>query len=182
VWQRTTLGIAGFLASMGSADALSLSSPDIAPGATIADEQAFNSSGCDGKNISPALAWSEAPKGTKSLALTVFDLDAPTGHGFWHWVVFDIPPEATSLAKGAGDPNSAAAPKGAVQRRTGFGTPGYSGPCPPQGAAPHHYQFTIYALDVEKIDASANAEPASIASRLRSHALAKATLIGVWGH
>ena len=116
-----------------AAQTMTLTSPDIAPGAKIADEQVFNGFGCTGGNISPALSWSGAPKDTKSFALSVYDPDAPTGSGFWHWVVFNIPPDVTSLPKNAGNLKAGEAPKGAVQSRTDFGVPGYGGPCPPQG-------------------------------------------------
>jgi len=172
----------GLALSASAAQALSLTSPDIKPGAKIADEQVFNSFGCTGKNVSPALAWSGAPKGAKSFALMVYDPDAPTGSGFWHWVMFNIPADVTSLPKGAGDPKSDAAPKGAVQSRTDFGSPGYGGPCPPKGDKPHRYQFTIYALDTDKIDADANASAAFVGFNLHFHTLAKATLTGYWGH
>jgi Raf kinase inhibitor-like YbhB/YbcL family protein len=155
--------------------------PGQKPGATIADEQVFNSFGCTGKNISPALNWAGAPKGTKSFALSVYDPDAPTGSGFWHWVVFNIPADVTSLPKGAGDPKSDAAPKGAVQSRTDFGVPGYGGPCPPKGDKAHHYRFTIFAVDTEKLDADENASAAFVGFNLHFHTLAKATLTGLWG-
>ena len=140
------------LAEMTAAQALSLTSPDIKPGARIAEEQVLNAFGCVGKNISPALNWSGAPKGTKSFALSVFDSDAPTGDGFFHWMVFDIPAGVSGLPKGAGDPSSDMAPKGALQARSDFGSRGYGGPCPPEGDKPHHYHFTIFAVDTEKID------------------------------
>jgi Raf kinase inhibitor-like YbhB/YbcL family protein len=165
----------------GAANALTLTSADIKPGARIADEQVFSSFGCTGKNVSPALNWSGAPKGTKSFALSVYDPDAPTGSGFWHWVVFNIPADVTSLPKGAGDPKSDAAPKGAVQSRTDFGTPGYGGPCPPKGDKPHHYQFTIFALDTDKLDTDENSSPAFVGFNVHFHTLAKATLLGRWG-
>ena len=179
-----TIGASALALAMAanSAQALSLTSPDIKPGARIADEQVFSAFGCTGKNISPALSWKDAPKGTKSFALSVYDPDAPTGSGFWHWVVFNIPADVTSLAKGAGDPKSADAPKGAVQSRTDFGVPGYGGPCPPKGDTPHHYQFTVFALDTDKIDADQNASAAFVGFNLHFHTLAKATLTGVWGH
>jgi Raf kinase inhibitor-like YbhB/YbcL family protein len=177
-----TAAATAVLASVTAAQALSLTSPDIKPDATIADEQVFNSFGCTGKNISPALTWSDAPAGTKSFALSVYDPDAPTGSGFWHWVIFNIPAAVTSLPKGAGDPKSAAAPKGAVQSRTDFGVPGYGGPCPPKGDKPHHYQFTIFAVDIDKIDADENASAAFVGFNLHFHTLAKATLTGLWGH
>ncbi len=167
--------------SAGAAQALSLTSPDIKPGAKFADEQVFNSWGCPGKNVSPALSWSGAPKGAKSFAVTIFDPDAPTGSGFWHWAIFNIPADATGLAKGAGDPKSDAAPKGAIQTHNDFSLAGYGGPCPPKGDKPHHYHITVYAVDVDKLDADENATPAVIGFNLHFHTLAKATLTGIWG-
>jgi Raf kinase inhibitor-like YbhB/YbcL family protein len=164
-----------------AANALTLTSPDVKPGARIADEQVFSGFGCTGSNVSPALNWSGAPKGTKSFALSVYDPDAPTGSGFWHWVVFNIPANVTSLPKGAGDPKSDAAPKGAVQSRTDFGTPGYGGPCPPKGDKPHRYQFAIFALDTDKLDTDENSSPAFVGFNVHFHTLAKATLTGRWG-
>ena len=171
-----------FVLAAGSAQALELKSGQIAPNATIKDEQVFNGFGCAGGNVSPALTWSGAPAGTKSFALTVYDPDAPTGSGFWHWVVFNIPADVTSLAKGAGAPKSETTPQGAVQSRTDFGAPGYGGPCPPKGDAPHHYHFTIFALDVDKLDADENASAAFVGFNLHFHTLAKAEFIGLWGH
>ena len=177
-----TMAMVGSLMSVGAANALTLSSPDIKPGAKIAEEQVLNSFGCSGKNISPALNWSGAPKGTKSFALSVYDPDAPTGSGFWHWVVFNIPPDVTSLPKGAGDPKSDEAPKGAVQSRTDFGVPGYGGPCPPKGDKAHHYHFTIFAVDVDKLNSDVNTSAAIVGFNLHSHTLAKATLTGLYSH
>src|SRR5579872_3221367 len=99
--------LAAFLGAGGAAaQTMTLTSPDIAPGGKIADEQVFKGFGCTGGNISPALSWSGAPSGTKSFALSVYDPDAPTGSGFWHWVVFNIPANVMSLPKGAGDVKS----------------------------------------------------------------------------
>ncbi len=170
------------LASPRAAHAMSLTSPDIQPGARIPDEYTFNGFGCSGKNVSPALSWSGAPEGAKSFALTLYDPDAPTGSGFWHWVMFNIPADITSLAKGAGDPKSHKAPKGAVQSRNDFGMTGYGGPCPPKGHKPHRYQFTIFAVDTERLDADEHASGALVGFNLNFHTLAKATLTGVWGH
>jgi Raf kinase inhibitor-like YbhB/YbcL family protein len=162
--------------------ALSLTSAEVKEGATIADEQVFNGFGCTGGNVSPTLRWSGAPKGTKSFAVTVYDPDAPTGSGWWHWVVFNIPASATGLPKNAGDPKANLAPAGAVQGRTDFGTPGWGGPCPPKGDKPHRYIFRIYALDVERIDgASADSSAAFIGFNLHVHTLAKATITGKYG-
>jgi Raf kinase inhibitor-like YbhB/YbcL family protein len=172
---------AAFLgAEAAAAQSMTLTSPDIKPGARIADEQVYKD--CGGGNISPALSWSGAPKGTKSFALSVYDPDAPTGSGFWHWVIFNIPPDVTSLAKNASDPKGPAAPKGAVQSRTDFGVPGYGGPCPPKGDAPHHYHFRIFAVDIPKLEGDENTTAATIGFMLHFHTLAKGELTGVWGH
>ena len=173
--------LAGFLAATTYASALSLTSTDIKPGAKIADEQVFNGFGCTGKNISPALNWSGAPKNTKSFALSVYDPDAPTGSGFWHWVMFNIPVGVSSLEKGAGNPKAGTAPKGAVQSRTDFGAPGYGGPCPPKGDKPHRYVFTLFAVDTERLDADENSSAALVGFNLHFHTLAKATLTGLFG-
>jgi Raf kinase inhibitor-like YbhB/YbcL family protein len=159
---------------------LALTSPDIKPGARIADEQVANGFGCSGKNVSPALSWSGAPKGTKSFAVGVYDADAPNGGGFWHWAMFDIPLDANALAKNAGDPKAGLAPAGAAQGRNDAGTRGYFGPCPPQGDKPHHYLFQVFAVDVDKLDLDESASPAAVAAELRLHTLAKATLTGLW--
>src|SRR5579883_2535308 len=129
---QTSLMAMALLAGMmvcgtASAQGFTLSSPDIADGATIGNDFVFKGFGCTGSNISPALSWSGAPAGTKSFALTVYDPDAPTGSGWWHWVVFNIPANATGLPKNAGDVKSNLAPAGSVQSRTDFGTPGWGG-------------------------------------------------------
>jgi len=175
----------GFLLFAGEAHAQSftLSSPDIKDGATMANDQVFKGFGCTGNNISPALSWSGAPEGTKSFALTMYDPDAPTGSGWWHWVVFNIPPSVTSLPKGAGDRDKRLMPRGAVQSRTDFGTTGYGGPCPPPGDKPHHYQITIYAVDTAALPNARhrNASAALVGFDLHSHTLGKATLTGMYG-
>ncbi len=105
------------------------------------------------------------------------------GSGWWHWVVFNIPPGTTSLPKDAGDVKKKLMPKGAIQSRTDFGSDGYSGPCPPAGDKPHHYQITVFALDVDKLpDANNDAAPAALVGfDLHFHTLAKATLTGLYG-
>jgi|SRR5579875_52522 len=183
---QTSLMAMALLAGMmvcgtASAQGFTLSSPDIADGATIGNDFVFKGFGCSGKNLSPALSWSGAPAGTKSFALTVYDPDAPTGSGWWHWVVYDIPPHVTSLPRGAGDPHGKHLPKGAVQGRTDFGTVGYGGPCPPPGDKPHRYIFTIFALDVPKLDVPKDATAALIGFNLHAHTLAKASFTGLYG-
>ena len=177
------LGLGLFGASAALADDLTLTSPDIKEGATVADEQVFKGFGCSGGNLSPALNWSGAPSGTKSFALSIYDPDAPTGSGFWHWVVFNIPVATTSLPEDAGDVKKKLVPKGAIQSRTDFGADGYGGPCPPPGDKPHHYQVTVFAVDVDKLpDAKDhNASAALVGFDLHFHTLAKATLTGLYG-
>ncbi|HVN44275.1 MAG TPA: YbhB/YbcL family Raf kinase inhibitor-like protein [Steroidobacteraceae bacterium] len=157
-----------------------LTSADFTDGSTLATAQVFNDMGCKGQNISPALAWSGTPSGTQSFALLVHDPDAPTGSGWWHWVVYNIPPEVSSLPAGAGDPKKGTMPKGAVQGRTDYGTVGYGGPCPPPGK-PHHYNFKLYALKVPKLEVPEGASAALIAYNVRAHALAEAQLTGMYG-
>ncbi len=177
------LGLWAATAGAASAQSMTLTSPDIKDGAAIVSEQVFKGFGCTGGNVSPALSWSGAPKGTKSFAVTIYDPDAPTGSGWWHWVVFNIPAGTASLPKDAGDPAKQLLPEGAIQSRTDFGAPGYGGPCPPPGAAPHHYRITVFALDVDKLpDAKDDqASAALVGFYLNFHTLAKATLTGLYG-
>jgi len=165
------------------AQSMALTSPDLKEGGMINAEQVFKGFGCTGNNISPALSWSGAPAATKSLALTVYDPDAPTGSGWWHWVIFNLPASTTSLPKNTGSVKAKLAPKGAIQSRTDFGSDGYGGPCPPSGDKPHHYIFTVYAVDVDKLpdakDHSASA--ALVGFDLNFHTLAKATLTALYG-
>lgn len=156
------------------AETFTLKSSDIKPGASLDIAQVANTFGCTGKNISPALNWSGAPKETRSFVLTVYDPDAPTGSGFWHWVVFNIPANATNIPSGIGTNDKVALPMGAVQTRSDAGTPGFIGACPPQGDKPHRYQFTLYALDVDNLPLTADATPAVVGFNVHFHTLAKA--------
>jgi Raf kinase inhibitor-like YbhB/YbcL family protein len=134
--------------------------------------------GCSGSNVSPALAWSGAPDGTRSFAVTCFDPDAPTGSGFWHWLVVNIPPDVTALAAGAGSGDGL--PKGALQTRTDFGAPGYGGPCPPEGDHPHRYLFTVYAVSADALPVEAETSAAVIGFQLNFNTLEKASLMGLY--
>ncbi len=156
-----------------------LKSPDLS--GQLSMEQVYNGFGCKGKNISPELIWSGEPKGTKSFAVTVYDPDAPTGSGWWHWLVFNIPSSVHRLPRGAGDPSKNLLPKGAVQSVTDFGKPGFGGACPPQGDRAHRYIFTVYALDVPSLPLGPDASPALVGYMLEKHALAKASLISYYG-
>ena len=169
-------------ASKASAKAgkFTLVSPDIAQGQTLALDQVYSGFGCTGKNISPALFWSGAPAGTQSFVVMVHDPDAPTGSGFWHWVVYDIPADATSIPAEAGDTKKKGMPAGIVQGRNDFGTFGYGGPCPPPGK-PHHYHFRIFALKVPKLDIPADATAAMVGYYANTNKLAEAELVGLYG-
>ena len=164
----------------GTMAKFTLTSIDFTEGGTLANAQVFNEFGCRGGNLSPALAWSGAPADTQSFALLVHDPDAPTGSGWWHWVVYNIPAGTSSLPAGAGDPKKGLTPKGAVQGRTDYGSVGYGGPCPPPGK-PHHYNFTLYALKVPKLEVPEGASPALIGFNVRAQALGEAHLTGMYG-
>jgi hypothetical protein len=163
------------------ADKFSLSSNDIKPNGKLQDAQVFNGFGCNGKNISPALKWNGAPQGTKSFAVTVYDPDAPTGSGWWHWVLYNVPATITELSTGIGDASGITLPAGAVQGRTDFGKSGYGGACPPSGDKPHRYIFTVYALKTEKIEASADASAALIGFMIHANQLGKASFTAKYG-
>jgi Raf kinase inhibitor-like YbhB/YbcL family protein len=164
----------------GEADRFTLTSTDFSAGGKLADSQVFNGFGCKGGNVSPALAWSGAPSGTKSFALLVHDPDAPTGSGWWHWLVYNIPASVSALPAGAGDPHKKLLPAGALQGRTDFGSAAYGGPCPPPGS-PHHYNFRLYALKVAKLELPANATAAFVSFNVHSQALGEADLTGLYG-
>jgi hypothetical protein len=180
---RKTL-IATLLCSVGlaaQAAGFVLSSPTIKPGSMLTEAQVFKGFGCEGKNISPALKWSGAPSGAKSFAVTVYDPDAPTGSGWWHWGVFNLPAGTSELPEGAGAADGQGLPAGAVQGRTDFGAPGFGGACPPAGDKPHRYIFTVYALKVEKIDVPADASPALVGFMLHANRLGQASFQARYG-
>jgi Raf kinase inhibitor-like YbhB/YbcL family protein len=179
----TLVACAALLTSALGAQAagFTLSSATIKPGSMLGDAQVFNGFGCSGKNVSPALAWRGAPAGTKSFALTVYDPDAPTGSGWWHWVVFNIPASATQLAEGAGSADGKGLPPGSVQGRTDFGAPGFGGACPPAGDKPHRYVFTVYALKTDKLEVPADASAALVGFMINANKLGAATFSARYG-
>jgi Raf kinase inhibitor-like YbhB/YbcL family protein len=155
-----------------------VTAPDLTSKGRIALDHVFNGMGCTGQNVSPALNWTGAPAGTKSFAVTAYDPDAPTGSGWWHWVMYNIPADATGLAAGAG--NGRNAPRGSQQGNTDFGTKGYGGPCPPQGDKPHNYHFTVYALKTDKLDVPGNATAAMVGFYIHANQLASARVTGLY--
>lgn len=132
------------------------------------------------KDESPPLAWSGAPAGTRSYAVTVFDPDAPGRGGFWHWAVLDIPPNVTALPAGAGSRHGGGLPPGAFQLRNDGGSVGYLGAAPPKGHGPHRYVITVLALNLDSSGLDATASPAKLEAKLGPHVLARASLTGVY--
>jgi Raf kinase inhibitor-like YbhB/YbcL family protein len=175
-----TYAVAGTAGAQGAGH-FSLTSPDLHAGGTIPTRNVGNIMGCPGQNVSPALKWSGAPAGTKSFVVTTYDPDAPTGSGFWHWVVYNSPATATSLPAGAGDPKSGTLPAGSTQGNTDLAQPGYVGPCPPAGDTPHRYIFTVYAMKTAKLEVPANATAAMVGFNVHANQLAKATLTAKYG-
>jgi len=142
----------------------------------ILEAQVLNGFGCEGKNISPKLRWENPPQGTKSFAVTVYDPDAPTGSGWWHWIMFDISNEISELKSNSGN-SAQIAPSGSIQSTTSFGTTGYGGACPPKGDHAHQYIFTVHALKVEHLGLKSDATPALVGYYLSQNTLAKASLV-----
>lgn len=162
------------------ADSFVLSSPQVVEGGMLSQDQVLNGFGCSGKNISPELNWSGEPAKTKSFALTVYDPDAPTGSGWWHWVVFNIPVSTHSLALNSGSGSNDLLPPGTVQSRTDFGSAEYGGACPPKKDGAHHYEFTVWALDIETLPLDSNASAAMVGFFLYQHELGHTVLTATY--
>ncbi|WP_349437889.1 YbhB/YbcL family Raf kinase inhibitor-like protein [Pararhizobium sp. A13] len=150
-----------------------VTSSDFASG-KVEQAQFWNAMGCTGGNISPEISWSNAPEGTKSFVVTLYDKDAPTGSGWWHWVVVNIPASATSLPAGAGS-DAGKLPEGAIMTPTDTGAAGYGGACPPDGTE-HDYTITVKALGVDKLPVPDDATPALVGFVSNMNTLAVATI------
>jgi Raf kinase inhibitor-like YbhB/YbcL family protein len=157
-----------------------VTSESLADGDVLPMPQVSGVMGAGGEDRSPQLSWSGFPEGTRSFAVTVYDPDAPTGSGFWHWAVANIPASVTELDAGAGDRSGCALPEGAVQVRNDAGFPGYVGAAPPAGDGPHRYFVVVHAVDTDALDVDADASPAVLGFNLFSHTLARATLVGTY--
>jgi Raf kinase inhibitor-like YbhB/YbcL family protein len=166
---------------LAQAGGFTVTSPSFRSGAKLPDAQIYQGMGCSGGNTSPALQWRGAPQGTKSFVVTVYDPDAPTGSGWWHWVVYNLPADTAALPEGAGRADGAALPAGAVQGRTDFGIPGFGGPCPPVGDKPHRYRFTVHALKIEKLELPADASAALVGFMVHANQLGQTTLEAKYG-
>jgi len=171
---KTVLGIMAATVVV-TAGNFTLKSNDLEGQLTKAQE--FSGFGCDGQNLSPQLRWEDAPEGSKSFAVTMYDPDAPTGSGWWHWMVVNIPAKVHRLDTGASLKDM---PKGAVEIINDYGKPGFGGACPPKGDKPHRYIFTVYALDVESLPVKAETNRPIVGFQINAHTIGKASIISYY--
>ncbi len=164
------------ISAFANGNALTLSSNDIAQGEFMNKAQEFNGFGCTGDDLSPQLSWANAPEGTKSFAITAYDPDAPTGSGWWHWQIVNIPTDVTELKAGAGSAKKGAAPAGSLQVENDYGIAGFGGACPPKGHGVHHYRFTLHALSVEKLQLPENASGALAGYMINANTIESSTI------
>ncbi|MEY9210901.1 YbhB/YbcL family Raf kinase inhibitor-like protein [Thermobifida halotolerans] len=157
--------------------AFTVTSSDVSDGQPLAKPQVSGIMGAGGEDVSPHLAWSGFPEGTRSFAVTCFDPDAPTASGFWHWAVCDIPVGVTELAAGAGDEGGAGLPPGAVMLRSDAGVKRYVGAAPPSGHGPHRYFFVVHAVDVESLGLDDSTAPAVLGFNLFFHTLGRGMIV-----
>jgi Raf kinase inhibitor-like YbhB/YbcL family protein len=170
-----SFGVLAIVAFPIQASSFILKSEQFQDGDTLPNSMVYKGFGCNGDNIAPKLSWQNPPVGTKSYAVTVFDPDAPTGVGWWHWTVFNIPGDATGLSANTSG-SAQDLPLGSVEGYTDFGSSGYGGACPPIGDKPHEYIFTVYALNVASIPADQTTTGAKLAFLIKNHVLSKATI------
>jgi len=149
--------------------AITLTSTDITEGEMLSNDFVYNGFGCKGANKMPNLSWSDLPEGTKSLAITVYDPDAPTGSGWWHFISFNIPADATSLTA---DNYQAAT--------NDYGQAEFGGACPPQGHGMHRYIFTLHALSVESLDVTKDTPPAVVRYMIHANQIDSASITAVY--
>lgn len=156
-----------------------LTSPDFEEGETLPQWARSGIAGAGGEDRSPTLHWEGAPSGTRSFALSCYDPDAPTGSGWWHWAVYNIPAKVTALPQNAGDPDAGLLPPGAITLPNEIRLERYLGAAPPSGHGEHRYIFTVSALDVERLDIPAGSTPAILGFQLADHVVARAQLTGL---
>ena len=164
------------LSSSVFAGSLTLSSQDISEAKFMSKAHEFNGFGCSGGDKSPHLQWSGIPKGTKSFAITAYDPDAPTGSGWWHWQIVNIPMSVRELATDAGNTKNMTVPKGSMQIQNDYGTRGFGGACPPKGHGVHHYRFTVHALSIEKLELPEDASGALAGYMINAHTIESSSI------
>jgi Raf kinase inhibitor-like YbhB/YbcL family protein len=155
-----------------------VTSDDVAEGEAMAKPHCSGVFGAGGEDVSPHLRWEGFPPETKSFAVTCFDPDAPTGSGFWHWVVLGLPASVTELPRGCGTQDGSQLPGGAIQLRNDAGLPGYIGAAPPEGHGPHRYVFTLFAVKQDALPVNADTSAAIVGFQLHFNTIEKATLTG----
>ena len=158
----------------------SLTSADIKDGEQMPMAQVSGIFDAGGQDVSPELTWSGFPEGTRSFAVTVYDPDAPTASGFWHWAVVDVPGNVSSLPAGAGDDSGTGLPGGAIQLRNDAGLARYVGAGPPPGHGVHHYHVVVHAVDVESLGIGRDSTPAFLGFNLFFHTLGRARIVGTY--
>ncbi|UTF58671.1 YbhB/YbcL family Raf kinase inhibitor-like protein [Gilvimarinus sp. DA14] len=181
MWKQAIAALVLASSGYATAESFTLSSPAVTDGGTLTSAQVFNGFGCSGENVSPALNWSGAPEGTKSYALTVYDPDAPTGSGWWHWQVINIPAEVSAIPAGAGTEAGDKMPRGARQGPSDYGVKAFGGACPPEGDEPHRYEFTLYALGTETLQVPENASAALIGFMINANKIGEASFTAMYG-
>jgi Raf kinase inhibitor-like YbhB/YbcL family protein len=167
---------------MPQVPAFDVSSDDVAEGEQMGENHVFDDWGMTGLNISPSLRWSGFPAETKGFAVTCFDPDAPTGSGFWHWLVIDIPASVTELQTNAAGTDGSGLPAGAFHVRNDYGTKNWGGAAPPKGGPPHRYVFAVHALDVESLGINDEVSPAVAGFNLGFHTIGRGLLIPVYSY
>ncbi|WP_412058350.1 YbhB/YbcL family Raf kinase inhibitor-like protein [Bartonella sp. DGB2] len=158
---------------------MQLFSPEFSEGHFLSKKHEYNAFGGTGENTSPALIWNDVPCDAKSLALTLYDPDAPTGSGFWHWIVYNIPPDFQGFASNSGDPSAKLIPN-ITQGRNDYGTFGFGGACPPEGDKPHRYIFTLHALSLKRLDIDNDMPNAVIRFIIYTNQIAKVSLSALY--
>jgi len=174
----TLAGLGVILAALPvAAQDFTLTSSTIAEGVRLSADQVFEGFGCSGKNMSPQLAWSHAPAGTRSFAVTAYDPDAPTGSGWWHWNVVNIPAAVAELPAGI----SGGLENGAIELKNDYGVEGFGGACPPPGEM-HRYIFTVHALSVETLELPPEASNALAGYMIGANTIGKASITATYLH
>jgi Raf kinase inhibitor-like YbhB/YbcL family protein len=162
-------------------DSFTVTSNDMADGQKLSDAQVYDGFGVSGGNVSPHLRWEGAPADTQSYVVTCYDPDAPTGSGFWHWVLYDLPADVTELPSGAGSGTMEGLPKGATHVRNDYGSKDFGGAAPPEGHGDHRYIFAVHALGVDHLPINADVAPAIAGFMTTANTKARAVMIPVYG-